>query len=142
MALNWNIENCNDWEQLITDDNWQVTNALIWLTMGVDLGEINESNVNDFYARIKVWERVCGHLLNGSSMENPVSAPYYITFEDVFRRVGLSANVSDKSLNEWLKRVIKIANDKETNLTLTNIKATYYAALEEAEVELKELVGA
>jgi len=133
MALNWSIENCNDWEQLITDDNWQVTNALVWLTMGVDLGEIDVSNVNDFYARIKVWERVCGHLL---------IAPYYITFEDVFRRVGLSSNVSNQSLNEWLKRVIKIANSKETNLTLTNIKATYYAALEEAEVKLKELVGA
>lgn len=142
MALNWSIQECNDWEQLITDDNWQVTNALIWLTMGVDLGEINERNINDFYARIKVWERVCGALLNGSSMENPEITPYYITFEDVFRRVGLVANVSDKSLNEWLKRVIKIANDRATNLTLTNIKATYYGALEEAEVELRTLVGA
>lgn len=142
MALRWNIENCNDWQELITDKEWPLTNALIWTTMGVDLGDITVTNVTKFYARIKVWELACGALLRATSMEKPEYEDYFITFEDVFKRVGLTCNVVDVPLTHWLKRIKRIVGEDNKQITDTKIKSTYYAALAEAETKLEELVGA
>jgi hypothetical protein len=51
MSLNWNIEKIH--ERLIVDGKMDsVTEALIWATMAVDIGDITEKNWKEFYFRV------------------------------------------------------------------------------------------
>jgi hypothetical protein len=100
MSLNWNIEECS--EEIRNDEGeWPITNALIWATMGVGLGEITEKNAAEFYARVKLSEKLVGQMLNRGP------EPYWITAEDVRKRVGLRTNVSNEGRAKWVNRFVK-----------------------------------
>lgn len=83
-----------------------VTNALIWATIAVDLGGITEKNAAEFYARLRFTERLDGPFLIRAEVDGkrPEGEAAFITEEEVRAHVGLSANVTDKSRTQWLKR--------------------------------------
>jgi hypothetical protein len=91
MALTWDITNCKDSEELLTEEQWDTTQAMIFATMGVGIGKITEDNWPEFYARLLVAE-------------------YYgtdFTPALVRRYVGLHTNVFPlETRAKWLKRVI------------------------------------
>ena len=94
MPLHWNLKNIKNYEDVCfyTDDSGlknmePLTNQFIWLTMFVDIGEITEENAAQFYARVSLLEK-----LNGAFMWEE-DTPYFITYEDVKKHIGLSTNV-------------------------------------------------
>ena len=97
MALNWNIEKCKDYKKLSTNKEWPVTDVLIWGTMLVGLGDITEKNYKEFYARFDLIQKLQGAMLNKGK------EPYFITAEDVKRRIGLHTNVSAMSRPAFIK---------------------------------------
>jgi hypothetical protein len=109
MSLNWDITNCNNYKELQSDTEWGITNTLIWATMSVDMGDITESNYVEFYSRIKALEAVFGALANSSD------GSYFITIEDVKKRIGLSTNVSDKTTNQFFKKIEKQIKEQLAN---------------------------
>lgn len=132
MPLRWSIERCDNWEDLITDSEWGVTNALIWTTMIVGLNEITAENVGEFFARTDTAQQATGQLLHKDTATPETTepskwVPYMITYEDVVRRIGLSSNASRMSKTEFLKHMGKISI-KDSD----QIKAFYYSALSEA----------
>jgi len=122
MALTTDISNCVNWEELITDANYPMTERIYFVTLVTDLGEITESNYGEFYARVKVYELISG--------DN------YITLEDVKRRIGLITNVSNRTSAQFLKRMTELGQSNHYNTTANQIKAAYYTALTETEKEL------
>ena len=95
MSLNWNLENIKNYEDVCfyTDDSGlknmePLTNQFIWFTMYVDIGEITEENAAQFYARVSLLEK-----LNGAFMWEEDNTPYFITYEDVKKHIGLHTNV-------------------------------------------------
>ena len=108
MSLDWNITNCNNWENLKSEKEWGITNTLIWATMSVDMGDITEKNYVEFYSRIKALEAVFGALANGPD------GSYFITIEDVKKRIGLSTNVSDKTIGQFFKKIEKQIKEQLT----------------------------
>ena len=57
MSLNWNLSACplhND--VLWDDDHTFITESLIWATLAVDLGTINEANVDEWLFRLSVMQ--------------------------------------------------------------------------------------
>ena len=95
MALHWNLKNIKNHEDVCfyTDDSGlknmePLTNQFIWLTMIVDIGEITEENATQFYARVSLLEK-----LNGAFMWEEDNTPYFVTYEDVKKHIGLSTNV-------------------------------------------------
>lgn len=104
MALNWNIEKIRDYKDL--DENWAVTEALIWATMIVGLGEITEKNYKKFYIRLHEIE-----IYNGSYL-NRNSNPAYISLADVERHIGLHTNAGNKSDADWRRQQNRIAKNK------------------------------
>lgn len=118
MALRTDISKCTNWEELITDGNYRLTESIYFVTLVTDLGEITESNYGEFYARCKVYSLVSGD--------------FEITLEDIKRRIGLTTNVSNRTSLQFLKRMEQLG--KQYGSTTTNsIKAAYYSALTEAE---------
>jgi hypothetical protein len=100
MALNWNIEKCQNFEELKTDKEWPVTDILIWATMIVSIGTITEKNYKEFYARLHLVEKLSGSLTSVNGKEN------YITLEQVKRRIGLQTNVSTIPRSTFLKQKV------------------------------------
>lgn len=101
MSLNWDLREVKDFEELRdSEGNLDgVTHSLIFMTVGVGLGGITEKNWTEFYARLKLLERLDGPFLNRG--EEKVE----FTPEMVKRRVGLKANVTDETRAKWLGRL-------------------------------------
>jgi hypothetical protein len=110
MSLNWNITQVKDYEELQEGAAWQLTDALIWLTLTVGIPTITDANWQEFYARV--------HLLDllYRSPEN------WIKPEDVQRRIGLTTNVSSLTRNQFVKRAI---TDRFFTDQLARLNGTY-----------------
>lgn len=85
-----------------------VTNALIWGTMFVDMGQITEENYEEFFARTALQEKLSGAYLQESDGEGN-HKPRYITLKDVRDHIGLRTNVSFVKRPQWIKRVTDYA---------------------------------
>jgi hypothetical protein len=137
MSLDWDITNCKNREAIQTEENgeWAITNALIWATMSNDIGSIKPKNVADFYARTKVTE-LFGALVTNYDKDTDEISPYSITFGDIEKRIGMFSNVFTITPLQWLKKMETFSqhdNQKHYNVTINQIRATYYGALVEVE---------
>lgn len=85
-----------------------VTDALIWLTIDIDLGSITAKNAPDFYLRVSCVEKMLGARLRNSTtlQERP------ITLEDVQAHIGLSVNVADRSWGSFSNRLMLTLRDR------------------------------
>ena len=95
MSLRWDITNVEDFDAIQTDAEWGITEAIIWLTIAVDLGGITAENVKDFANRAALVQAVDGPVL---------AHGIYVTDEMIERRIGLSTNVSDVKFGPWLNQ--------------------------------------
>ena len=137
MSLDWDITNCKNMEALQNEENgeWAITNALIWATMSNDIGSLKPKNVADFYARTKVTE-LFGALVTKYDKDTDECNPYLMTFGDIEKRIGMFSNVFTITPLQWLKKIEKFSQQdrqKEYNVTINQIRATYYGALVEVE---------
>ena len=95
MSLNWNMTKVEDLKALhATDGEWAKSESLIWATIAVGLGGIDEGNWAEFYARLVFVDRLLGF----SKAEDTITA------QDVHRRIGLYTNVSDETKLQFIKR--------------------------------------
>lgn len=128
MALHWNIERCENWNELIEDNNWGVTNALIWTTMVVGMSSITAENADEFFARVDTVQKATGELCN---TQNKIGAwiPYMITHADIVRRIGLGTNADRLTKTQFFKHVEKISE-----FNAKKIKSLYDEALNSVSV--------
>lgn len=111
MALNWDVGDIENYKEMCfetrTDDNGStlkdedgetilylksVTDRLIWGTMGVKMGSITEKNHKEFFARLRIMEK-----LDGYPPDNRV------TYEEVRAHIGLRTNVCTDTWAKFLK---------------------------------------
>jgi hypothetical protein len=105
MALHWNIEKCKDVEEIKKEEEWGITNSLIWATISVAMGSITESNWKEFLFRVKVLEKLSGPFMIKHGEGNVV--PVYFTPEMVKKRIGLYTNVSTDTRAAWIRGTVK-----------------------------------
>lgn len=110
MSLNWNITACTNFESLQSEEEWTVTDTLIWATMIVGMREITEANAAEFYARLHIFESLNGSLVF-SFDENGERQPHFITPEDVMKRIGLRTNASTETFAAFTKRHLGLTAD-------------------------------
>lgn len=107
MALNWNIEKCENYKELTaTDEARSDTDAIIWGTMFVGISKITEANYKEFYARYHLIELLNGTFRNtriDDGTEHGKYEPYYLTLEAVKRRIGLSTNAGTIPRTTFIK---------------------------------------
>ena len=112
MSLDWDVTKCKNSKALTSDEEWPVTQALIWLTMGTGIGNISKTNAPEFYARIHLLEQLDGTWLQ-SIGEEGTKTDRPITPEDVCKRIGMKTNVFPMETRaKWLKRVSTRVFDK------------------------------
>jgi hypothetical protein len=114
MSLRWDVSNVKDFETVcyvtVEEDMpmrglkvgdeviHPVTEALVWHTIGIGMGEISDENAADFYARVSLVETLFGASVSKGGEPKP------ITREDVLAHVGLFTNASAETLSSFLKR--------------------------------------
>lgn len=100
MSLNWNMQAVKDLDA-IKDDN-AINEVIIFATMFIGMHSITDKNAREFYQRLNLMEKVDGTYtyINGNE-------PYYITQEDINKRIGLTTNASDFSRAELWRRIQK-----------------------------------
>jgi hypothetical protein len=112
MSLSWDLSKIENYDELFVDappDQGEgkvldgLTQAIIYATMVTGLGK-NWSLDTDFapelWARLHMIEKLQGPLVTKQG------EPYFVTFEDVRRRIGLETNVSPVSRSEFVKRML------------------------------------
>jgi len=100
MSLNWSIQNVADWQELVGSEA-VVTEAIVLSTLLIDLGGITEKNVDEFFTRLRIKERIFGPVLIVDGERT------MITLEQVQRRIGLHVNVVDKTPTQFGKNVVR-----------------------------------
>lgn len=103
MSLNFDLTRIKDYETVCWKINEQgerymdpVTNALIWYTMTLDLGEILPRNVDEWYIRMWINDKLFGPL---ASTGKP------ITLDELMTHQGLRTNVVTRTRNQWMLRM-------------------------------------
>ena len=121
MALNWNVQDCKDWEELTnykgSDDykdifQWRITDNIIWSAMRCGYTNITEDNYKEVWFKINLYERYLGNYINileDGTEDNYI--PYYTTLEDVKRRIGLSTNCPNLTIKQVFKNLLLTIED-------------------------------
>ena len=112
MSLNWDVTQVKNSDEVCFVERdgethlSPVTNDLIWLTIGIGIGEITEKTAHEFYARMLMHWGVYGYTKKERRG----------TWDDIVAHIGLGTNVFPKDSNskfmkrhvESVKRVNKI----------------------------------
>lgn len=77
-----------------------VTDALIWMTMVVDMNEITEKNVDEWSFRIGIMQKVRGTPEFAGGIGS-----FFITRKDLTDHIGLRTNVGNKSRSRFLAKI-------------------------------------
>jgi hypothetical protein len=117
-----------------------VTSALIWITVAIDMGDITEGNVIEFYARVACFEKMFGNYLTSDEGPRP------ITLEDIKAHIGLHTNVGLQPWSTFVKRqmlnlrsnVLRALPDEERRRQ-NNQRETLLS--EQVEVAIEALAG-
>jgi hypothetical protein len=86
-----------------------VTNALIWGTMTIDIGQITEKNWKEVYRRIRAYERLVG-AINQYYKPDGTHYPRYVTAQDVYDHIGLRTNVATRTSAQWASRLLHMTD--------------------------------
>lgn len=112
MSLNWDLTKIKNYKELCWEKNEDdasilnpVTESLIWLTMGIGIGNITEDNASEVYCRVAMYEKLFGTMLSYWKDSKKVSVA--ITPEDIYNHIGLSTNVSKETDAAWRKRTVQ-----------------------------------
>lgn len=95
MALNWQF-NPKTFDKI--KDETHLNETIVMATIFIGFPRITESNWEEFYKRLHLVEK-----LNGT-FNFVASEPYFITPEDIKRRIGLTTNASSFSRTEFTRR--------------------------------------
>lgn len=111
MSLNYWFDKIDNYKEVVwiptpTDENPDevtmnpVTNALIFGSISVGLGEITDKNIDEWVARFRIIEKLHGHMLVKGD-----GTPWFVTNEEFVAHIGLRTNVSNESRAQWMRRL-------------------------------------
>ena len=103
MALTYDLTKVRDLADLDTDAERAISEALMFLSMPLEIGPITAANADAVYAAVAMFERLTGPMLASGV---PISR------EDVHRRIGMRTNTGTGSPAVIRKNGIRIARDR------------------------------
>jgi hypothetical protein len=104
MPLSWDATRVEDLSVIEDNKEWEITELLIFSTMGVGIGEITKDNAHEFWIRMQMWAMACGH------------QPLAVSLAQVNRRIGLKTNVSPKTKTAFHAQCTRQLRDRVATL--------------------------
>jgi len=122
MSLDWNLTEIENREELcwtiaevdspargITKGDKilnPLTEGLIFATIVVGMGQLDKEGLDEFFARVSLYEKVNGAFMQEVSKEGEYrDRPF--TLDDLKAHVGLRTNVTYEPRSEWLERILQ-----------------------------------
>lgn len=120
MALHYDFTNVEGIDELHErEDERGISHSLVWATIAVGIGLLNEGNLEEFYIRLKWLER------DGAFMSSK-QGPMYFTLEMLRNRIGLQTNAGYETRSAWVKRQSKYMLDKIERDVAKEMKEVVY----------------
>ena len=136
MALYWSVDEILNYEKICWDsvdeipkDDYEstycthedgthgrlsaITHALIFNSMGIDIGGISEKNVDEVIRRTMLWQEVVGPLLK--RREDGKLVDRWITPDEIRMHIGMTTNVGMKTrvaFRSKLERLVQECVDR------------------------------
>lgn len=104
MSLNWSITNVADWQKKQEEDNGTLE-CLIWATLSIGMGDLNEKTVKEFCYRLNRFSNEVEAL----ALQDDQTALVW-TVEMLETWFGLHTNVSPVSNAGFDKHLRKLTN--------------------------------
>lgn len=115
MALTYNLERVHNYKECLEDGfAWTLTDAIIWASFAVDIGEITKKNYKEFHTRTSMWEETAGPFILLEQSE------YRITEQDVKRYIGITTNVRTRADGFFDKKIGKLIRERAERSTRVN----------------------
>ena len=111
MSLNWDLMECNP--VAIGEEEWTVTQRVIWGTMIFNLHELNAENLKEWRWRIEYCKR-CGMEYWAGAQPGQPTVPWWPSLEDLTLRLGMHTNAETKTRKQWLKKITELLSDEVT----------------------------
>ena len=106
MALHYDFTNVENVDELHeSEDERGISHSLVWATMSVGIGDLQEGTLEEFYIRLKWLER------DGAFMTSK-EGPLYFTLDMLRKRLGMHTNAGWENRSAWVKRQSKYMLDK------------------------------
>jgi hypothetical protein len=106
MALNWQFTDKARFDAL-TDKEKKDNEIFVWGCLIMDLGEITEKNAEEWHWRFAFASKLNGPYYYKMDAEGKRDHPYIPTLEEVQKRIGLHTNVSNKTRNQFVTKMVK-----------------------------------
>lgn len=114
MSLNWQFGTekikapCVDSKGNIPEKYWPRANCLIYGTMTIGLGELNEKTLPEWLFRQEILRQM------GDSLGESDKGKWYPTAEELKLFMPMHTNVTPLTRIQWLKRIGEILGDRAT----------------------------
>ena len=112
MSLNWDISKVDNWEEKKEQECGIWLNGLVWATMAIDMGEITEANIIEFYSRLEFYDENIGKLWSAGRDEDGKPLRDFPTLDEVSQWIGLDTNVSHKGYLAFMKKCTGILKNR------------------------------
>lgn len=124
MALTYDLTAMKDRETLHeSDDQWLVTKAIIFHSMGVRLAELTDENASEWYARAHFQEHDLGETMLFAAQNDPPESRkvregrpdgYILSPEDIRLRIGITTNAwPNVARREWIRNIVRRVNESQ-----------------------------
>ena len=105
-----------------------VTQALGFIAMIIDLGEITQANARQWYERIYAYERGAGAMLREFPDDDGPTRDHYLTPGDVIAHIGLRVNVAPRTDAQFARKLAQILRDRARDVWREHERETAEAA--------------
>lgn len=112
MSLDWDLTKIENYKKKCwheTEDGKQslngLTETIIYMTMFIGINPITFKNIEEFYLRTFLHEKVSGPMRTGYSKEKDKFSPMYISWQDIVDHVGLTTNASSLTWAQFSKKL-------------------------------------
>lgn len=129
MSLNYNLTKIKNHEKLcwvrdnsVPESEWTdkkgwkmnpVTDVLIWITIAVDMGDITEDNVHEFYWRLRFREKYLNYkVLISTRKDGKPGRSFNPTLNQIRQHIGLTTNVRTLTRYKFLNNMLRIMKEQ------------------------------
>lgn len=128
MSLNWNVSKIKNVDEVVWEEAKEdvpsegivkgekymstLTNALIWTTMAIDLGEITKANIDEWIRRCRALEANDSPVLRQYDEATKKWVPLPVSREMLERHIGLTTNVPNTSPAKFDRKMREIVADR------------------------------
>jgi hypothetical protein len=121
MSLRWQVTDCDNHEELLSEKHWPVTSSILMASMWTGINRITEETAEDFTTRLTAWTKVYGPAANVVGEGGEIT-PYRITLADVRRRTGAWTNATPMTAQRFRATLIKGLMREAADLTAADRK--------------------